>query len=950
MKKTSRDVLDAVARQHIPDDANLFPRIAAKLERKTMMQTLRTRPALALLIVLLALSLLSGVVYAVGRSLGYIPGVGIVEQGVHMRVLAEPISVTRDGITLTVTDAILASDKTIILYTFENIPWDALSHQEGVPECYEMPFLHLPNGVLLFSREGGGGMGQMRLVYPPIPTKVNEATFMLPCIMDTLPGFAPENWELNLQFKPAPPDMTIVPVIEITPVPDADSVSTAPSSPFTLTQVMQIGEETILSGNISPSGPDGLVEMRSLILTDANGNAVFSSPPKVDGLLREGWSVQFQSNIAYPLTLTFESVFVAPVSESMVEIEFDAGENPQSGQEWTLNQPIEIGGRTIMLDTVQTEGKNGYKFNFSGDPDIIILSLDIPGYAPEGGSGGGWDGQFSVSLSYPELPVGKLKLVLSNLVIESPLETWTIEWSPENLPEEDPLYGISLNVEQLIPLDDGYYLIGHIEWTDERIQSVHEAENMRAYDATGQEIAFEKAKFSETIGLVENLDESQWVYHLYGKNFNGPLTLELGKVYIMFEPALEFTLELTSSSFEFNDDHINIPYKLGEYPLDFPELPASAFKATYIKEANLHGFEIGIEADPRLHSLIFQFPSELDAEGNYIYATGDSYRDGDLLLAWVLTDSQMSFPLRLIARDATVSGSWTTKWTPPTAESAGQPDFIPQVCLTFDKWMQLIEQDDPFVSEIGGKIITTVNEGDSFPAIYVSSLDGTNLQKVAIGAWPSFSNDGTQLAYSDADGLHIVDLSTGQDSALGIDGYRIIWSPDDTRLMFTSTPNLYIINVDGSGLQKINSASTQVISPVGWLPDNQTIFYSIMNGGGFNLKSHNPQSGEIKDLFKIHNKAGYGAISPDGQWIVFADQISGGMWGIFISRLDGSDRKMVAEPKVSTAFASVWGPDSQWLIVNTQTREQEAIPVLVNPFTCQATRLNFDGMVEGWSQ
>ena len=722
MKKTYQNTLDAVARQYIPDDTNLFPHIAAKLERKPMVQTLRTRPALALLIILLALSLLSGVVYAVGRSLGYIPGVGIVEQGAPIRVLAEPVSVTRDGITLTVTDAILASDKTVVIFGLANVPWSAYSYDENIAGCVGTAELYLPDGTVFQLIEGGGNENKTRFVYPPISQDITEAVFVLPCITNTLPGLAPENWELPLEFIPAPPDMTIVPVIEITPVLDADSVSTAPSSPFTLTQVMQIGEETILSGNISPSGPDGLVEMRSLRLTDANGNAVFSSPPKVDGLLREGWSVQFQSNITYPLTLTFESVFVAPVSESVTEIEFDAGENPQPEQEWILNQPIEIGERTITLNTVQTDGKNGYKFNFSGDPDIITLSLDIPGYAPEGGGGGGWDGQFSVSLSYPELPVGKLKLVLSNLVIESPLETWTIEWSPENLSEEAPLYGISLKVEQLIPLDDGYYLIGHIEWKDERIQSVHEAENMRAYDATGQEIAFEKAKFSETIGLVENLDESQWVYHLYGKNFNGPLTLQLGKVNVMFEPALEFTFDLTPFGFEFNDDHINIPYKFGEYPLGLPELFANAFKATYIKETELRGFEIGIEADSHLQSLIFQFPSELDAEGNYIYATGDSHRDGDLLLTRVLTDSQMSFPLKLIARDATVSGSWTTKWMSPTAESAEQPDFILQVCLTFEKWVQLTEQDAPLVSEVGGRIITTANDGGSFPAIFSTQV------------------------------------------------------------------------------------------------------------------------------------------------------------------------------------------------------------------------------------
>src|SRR5512133_202111 len=95
MNKNYRDVLDAAAREHVPESLNLFPRIAMKLERKTLMQTLRARPALMILLVLLALSLLTGVAYAIGRSLGYIPGVGIVEQGAVIRVLAEPVSLTR---------------------------------------------------------------------------------------------------------------------------------------------------------------------------------------------------------------------------------------------------------------------------------------------------------------------------------------------------------------------------------------------------------------------------------------------------------------------------------------------------------------------------------------------------------------------------------------------------------------------------------------------------------------------------------------------------------------------------------------------------------------------------------------------------------------------------------------------------------------------------------------
>ena len=77
------------------------------------MQTLRAKPALMILLVLLALGLLTGVAYAVGRSLGYIPGVGIIDQSVPLRLLAEPVTITRYGVTITVTDAVLSADKTV---------------------------------------------------------------------------------------------------------------------------------------------------------------------------------------------------------------------------------------------------------------------------------------------------------------------------------------------------------------------------------------------------------------------------------------------------------------------------------------------------------------------------------------------------------------------------------------------------------------------------------------------------------------------------------------------------------------------------------------------------------------------------------------------------------------------------------------------------------------------
>ena len=121
------------------------------------------RPAWALVAFLITLTIARDLVIGPQRVLaevlrlfGYIPEVGIVDQSSPIRVLAEPAYATRDGITLTVTDAVLTEQETIVLFTLEGVPWQALSHQENVPGCWKGPELSLPDGTILQLLEGGG--------------------------------------------------------------------------------------------------------------------------------------------------------------------------------------------------------------------------------------------------------------------------------------------------------------------------------------------------------------------------------------------------------------------------------------------------------------------------------------------------------------------------------------------------------------------------------------------------------------------------------------------------------------------------------------------------------------------------------------------------------------------------------------------------------------------------
>ncbi len=733
------------------------------------MQTLRARPAFVILLAFLALLLLTGVAYAIGRLTGFIPGVGFVQKDA-LRVLAEPVSKTREGITVSIEQVFADPERTIVIYKTEGLTIAAANSQgEGGGNPFgSVQLLRLPDGSKLeeftgysgtpepllesIKTEGGWPNYVARLVYPPILSNVNELTLIIPVLQNMPAGAAVENWEITFQLKPAPADIAYAPVIEFTPVPqeptpvigetgapELSNLSKVNGVTLQLDNVIELEDGYVFTGNLTwddalfPTGKGMISEAVSPVLTDAGGQNIPMEEVPLDWSNQEHkalWSYRTNSKaFAGPLTLSVSSIKTTLITPP-IDFAVDFGADPQIGQIRDVNQNFVVEGHSIRLQSIELvtlpETCQGVGVNFKFSSDLPNISADVtdvvsqpPAICSGGGGGGGGSYDptiFSTVISYKEMPIG--------------------------------LHHYSINMD--------------------------------------------------------------------------------------------------------------IPY--------------------------------------------------------------------------------------------VVNGSWQVAWTPPLTS---EPTLTPAAgaCLTFDKWNQLAGQIDPLPSGLGGKILTTVDEGGLWPAIYINSLDGTASTNIGTATWPSLSTDGSRLAYSVEDGIHIHNLSSGENHTIGSDGYRIIWSPDNTRLMYTNTFNLFVANLDGSEVQKIDTGSAQVISPTGWLADNQTIVYAVMGGEGFTYSTYNLQSGETKKLFTIQNKAGYGTISPDGQWIAFADRIFGAVnWGIFISRLDGSDRRMVAEPEVPTAFTTVWGPDSQWLIINTMNQAGLQIPILVNPFTCQSTRLNnFNGSIEGWS-
>ncbi|MEA5078719.1 MAG: hypothetical protein VB013_09140 [Anaerolineaceae bacterium] len=387
------------------------------------------------------------------KLFGYIPGVGIVDQSNPIRVLAEPVSVTRDGITVTVTSATLTGDRTQIAYRIFGVPGSAYPDREDVAGCWSREYLLLADGTQL---------AQINYGYEPVPTSVNEVVFVIPCIANTLPGKVPENWELPLRFVPAPPDLTVMPVIELSPssqitlnpsaTTNGTSIPTADNS-VTVSKVIETSDGYILIGSFQPQSKPGesFQQTGAMEIHDASGKKVaYTYPQDVNEAINQepggtGWAAQFKAaGLVYPLTISFSGAILLPSNpDATTQFTFDAGSNPQPGQEWDLNREIQLAGHTLMLTSITANSQGSYSFNFQVDPKVYSVGVQIEGYTPNGGGGGGGggltNGKFETTLAYAQLPTGVLDVDISNLVLIGDSVTWQEQWSPATVRTDLPV-------------------------------------------------------------------------------------------------------------------------------------------------------------------------------------------------------------------------------------------------------------------------------------------------------------------------------------------------------------------------------------------------------------------------------------------------------------------------------------------------------------------------------
>jgi len=238
------------------------------------------------------------------------------------------------------------------------------------------------------------------------------------------------------------------------------------------------------------------------------------------------------------------------------------------------------------------------------------------------------------------------------------------------------------------------------------------------------------------------------------------------------------------------------------------------------------------------------------------------------------------------------------------------------------------EDANPHISPDGSRILFSSDlEGVVFH-IYVVNVDGSGLTKLtddAAGDFsPRWSPDGKRIAFSrtgalyvmDSDGSNVQKVTEPEPEATAAPckagSFLGGWSPDGERLTFyaasatRSLGQVCTVKLDGSDLTVVVSDPPGWQVEPAWSPDGEWIAYRSIRDGNHEIYIVKPDGTSDTNLTNSPATDLEPTWSPDGEWIVFGSNRTGD-FDLYIMRPDGSDLGRITTA-VGKDSDPAWGP------------------------------------------
>jgi len=188
-----------------------------------------------------------------------------------------------------------------------------------------------------------------------------------------------------------------------------------------------------------------------------------------------------------------------------------------------------------------------------------------------------------------------------------------------------------------------------------------------------------------------------------------------------------------------------------------------------------------------------------------------------------------------------------------------------------------------------------------------------------------------------------------------------LWSPDGQQIAFTRGPssgligapgpyNIVLTNADGTNARQLTEGMAANYATA-WMPDGKSLLYTVGSRAGVSVRIMDVQTGEVSSLFD-NNYNGTMVVSRDGKRLAFEEMLPLDKYGLFVSDLDGSNRKLLADGNPYIVTVPAWSPDGQWVMASVHdanASNQPAALALIGVDSCQIIPVpSLSGYVSSW--
>lgn len=419
---------------------------------------------------------------------GFMPGAGLVDTGSPLRQLVEPVTQTRDGITLTVQSAYLSADRTVISYTLPDLP--AGMKPAGLADrvCSDLPYLVLPDSSKMIPSEnstqaGSDGSFTHTLRFnAQIAETMDRGELVLPCLPGAALGKGPQHWRIGLAFEAIPAEVPIYPATLLptasaptqtlqietavfTKTPENNLTGVRKES-MTLLSIVEQPNETWLTFGYPNLFDEEIQQNGQLYLApfnptlyDGNGRELPAADLQTqqelwayedslmnrlsdteafryDGSLRS--FIVPISGVDYPVYIrqdVFERSF--PEKQAYDEVQFDGTMVQNSADPVMIRRGITMGAVKLTMNSIGKDPQGGYVFSFDGtDGRVVQCKVELVDHPTDmtGNSSFNPESPFSFdqTLLYSQTPNGPLTVRISLPAVLGDRISFIGTWVPEN--------------------------------------------------------------------------------------------------------------------------------------------------------------------------------------------------------------------------------------------------------------------------------------------------------------------------------------------------------------------------------------------------------------------------------------------------------------------------------------------------------------------------------------